>query len=157
MGSLQSMNPMQHVGKGYLRLAWRIPRPTDRRTGNFCWPLLAWENTFLVPFFLRKHCTSRPQMGRNLWTACVMRKLFLESKLTRCNFNRMYKFFLLVLYVILCVVSYVFPWFSIFNFFGIQGLVPLPGSNNESWCQGLDGLASRSAEYYKQGARFAKW
>ncbi|QHN91467.1 Serine/threonine-protein kinase RUNKEL [Arachis hypogaea] len=36
-------------------------------------------------------------------------------------------------------------------------LVPLPGSNNESWCQGLDGLASRSAEYYKQGARFAKW
>lgn len=96
-------------------------------------------------------------MGRNLWTACVMRKLFLESKLIRCNFNRIYKFFLLVLYVILCVVSYVFPWFSIFNFFGIQGLVPLPGSNNESWCQGLDGLASRSAEYYKQGARFAKW
>ncbi|RLM92393.1 putative fructose-bisphosphate aldolase 3, chloroplastic [Panicum miliaceum] len=37
------------------------------------------------------------------------------------------------------------------------GLVPLPGSNNESWCQGLDGLASRCAEYYKQGARFAKW
>ncbi|KAL0372662.1 UNVERIFIED_CONTAM: Fructose-bisphosphate aldolase 3, chloroplastic [Sesamum calycinum] len=32
-----------------------------------------------------------------------------------------------------------------------KGLVPLPGSNNESWCQGLDGLASRSAEYYKQG------
>nr|CAB3472475.1 unnamed protein product [Digitaria exilis] len=24
-----------------------------------------------------------------------------------------------------------------------KGLVPLPGSNNESWCQGLDGLASR--------------
>ncbi|KAH7445670.1 hypothetical protein KP509_01G019500 [Ceratopteris richardii] len=38
-----------------------------------------------------------------------------------------------------------------------KGLVPLPGSNNESWCQGLDGLAQRSAEYYKQGARFAKW
>ncbi|EPS65764.1 fructose-bisphosphate aldolase, partial [Genlisea aurea] len=38
-----------------------------------------------------------------------------------------------------------------------KGLVPLPGSNNESWCQGLDGLSSRSAEYYKQGARFAKW
>ncbi|XP_047341479.1 fructose-bisphosphate aldolase 1, chloroplastic-like [Impatiens glandulifera] len=38
-----------------------------------------------------------------------------------------------------------------------KGLVPLPGSNNESWCQGLDGLASRSAEYYQQGARFAKW
>ncbi|CAN0871487.1 Fructose-bisphosphate aldolase 3, chloroplastic [Linum grandiflorum] len=38
-----------------------------------------------------------------------------------------------------------------------KGLVPLPGSNNESWCQGLDGLASRTSEYYKQGARFAKW
>ncbi|KAJ7543465.1 hypothetical protein O6H91_09G039300 [Diphasiastrum complanatum] len=34
-----------------------------------------------------------------------------------------------------------------------KGLVPLSGSNNESWCQGLDGLASRSAAYYKQGAR----
>jgi fructose-bisphosphate aldolase class I len=38
-----------------------------------------------------------------------------------------------------------------------KGLSPLAGSNEESWCQGLDGLASRSAEYYKQGARFAKW
>lgn len=38
-----------------------------------------------------------------------------------------------------------------------QGLVPLAGSNDESWCQGLDGLASRSAAYYQQGARFAKW
>lgn len=39
----------------------------------------------------------------------------------------------------------------------LQGLVPLVGSNDESWCQGLDGLASRSAAYYQQGARFAKW
>lgn len=38
-----------------------------------------------------------------------------------------------------------------------KGLVPLVNSNNESWCQGLDGLAQRTAEYYKQGARFAKW
>ncbi|XP_023512146.1 fructose-bisphosphate aldolase 2, chloroplastic isoform X2 [Cucurbita pepo subsp. pepo] len=38
-----------------------------------------------------------------------------------------------------------------------KGLVPLPGSNNESWCQGLDGLAARAAAYYQQGARFAKW
>eukprot|EP00270_Netrium_digitus_P009133 TRINITY_DN276_c0_g1_i8.p1 TRINITY_DN276_c0_g1~~TRINITY_DN276_c0_g1_i8.p1 ORF type:complete len:415 (+),score=82.52 TRINITY_DN276_c0_g1_i8:73-1245(+) len=38
-----------------------------------------------------------------------------------------------------------------------KGLVPLAGSNDESWCQGLDGLASRTAAYYKQGARFAKW
>lgn len=38
-----------------------------------------------------------------------------------------------------------------------KGLVPLAGSNNESWCQGLDGLSSRCASYYKQGARFAKW
>ena len=38
-----------------------------------------------------------------------------------------------------------------------KGLVPLTNSNGESWCQGLDGLAQRTAEYYKQGARFAKW
>uniref|UniRef100_A0A0D9XXB5 Fructose-bisphosphate aldolase n=1 Tax=Leersia perrieri TaxID=77586 RepID=A0A0D9XXB5_9ORYZ len=38
-----------------------------------------------------------------------------------------------------------------------KGLVPLAGSNSESWCQGLDGLASREAAYYQQGARFAKW
>jgi fructose-bisphosphate aldolase class 1 len=37
-----------------------------------------------------------------------------------------------------------------------KGLVPLVNSNNESWCQGLDGLAQRTAEYYKAGARFAK-
>lgn len=30
-----------------------------------------------------------------------------------------------------------------------KGLVPLANSNNESWCQGLDGLADRCAEYYK--------
>lgn len=35
--------------------------------------------------------------------------------------------------------------------------MPLVGSNDESWCQGLDGLASRTAAYYQQGARFAKW
>ena len=33
----------------------------------------------------------------------------------------------------------------------------MPNSNGESWCQGLDGLAQRTAEYYKAGARFAKW
>merc|ERR1711924_526916 len=38
-----------------------------------------------------------------------------------------------------------------------KGLVPMSNSNGESWCQGLDGLSERCAEYYKQGARFAKW
>merc|ERR1712003_442544 len=38
-----------------------------------------------------------------------------------------------------------------------KGLVPMANSNGESWCQGLDGLAERCAEYYKLGARFAKW
>ncbi|KAH7431026.1 hypothetical protein KP509_08G025800 [Ceratopteris richardii] len=38
-----------------------------------------------------------------------------------------------------------------------KGLVPLARSNDESSCQGLDSLASKSAEYYKQGTRFAKW
>jgi hypothetical protein len=30
--------------------------------------------------------------------------------------------------------------------------MPLAGSDNESWCQGLDGLASRIATYDNQGA-----
>merc|ERR1712094_80604 len=38
-----------------------------------------------------------------------------------------------------------------------KGLVPMSNSNGESWCQGLDGLSERCAEYYKHGARFAKW
>jgi fructose-bisphosphate aldolase class I len=38
-----------------------------------------------------------------------------------------------------------------------KGLVPMINSNGESWCQGLDGLAQRCAEYYKAGARFCKW
>lgn len=38
-----------------------------------------------------------------------------------------------------------------------KGLHPLANSNGESWCAGLDGLAQRCDEYYKQGARFAKW
>lgn len=38
-----------------------------------------------------------------------------------------------------------------------KGLFPLPNSNGESWCAGLDGLAQRCGDYYKQGARFAKW
>jgi len=36
------------------------------------------------------------------------------------------------------------------------GLRPLAGTT-EKWCQGLDGLAERTAKYYEQGARFAKW
>jgi hypothetical protein len=35
--------------------------------------------------------------------------------------------------------------------------VPLANSNGESWCMGLDGLDKRCGEYYKAGARFAKW
>ncbi|GAA0152766.1 aldolase [Lithospermum erythrorhizon] len=33
-----------------------------------------------------------------------------------------------------------------------KGLVPLAGSNDNSWCQGLDDLASRFAAYYQQGS-----
>lgn len=33
----------------------------------------------------------------------------------------------------------------------------LPGTNGDTVMQGLDSLASRCAEYYKAGARFAKW
>ena len=39
-----------------------------------------------------------------------------------------------------------------------KGLSPLAGANEvETWCKGLEGLAERTAEYYEQGARFAKW
>ena len=38
-----------------------------------------------------------------------------------------------------------------------KGLVVLPGTNDENATTGLDGLADRCKNYYKAGARFAKW
>ena len=38
-----------------------------------------------------------------------------------------------------------------------KGTVKIPGTDDETSTQGLDDLAERSQEYYKQGARFAKW
>jgi len=38
-----------------------------------------------------------------------------------------------------------------------KGLAPILGTNGETAAQGHDGLAARAAEYYKKGARFAKW
>jgi len=38
-----------------------------------------------------------------------------------------------------------------------KGLVDMWGSDGEKATQGLDGLAKRCQDYYKQGARFAKW
>ena len=38
-----------------------------------------------------------------------------------------------------------------------KGTVPLSGSINERITEGLDGLRDRIAEYYRMGARFAKW
>ncbi|CRG94644.1 fructose-bisphosphate aldolase, putative [Plasmodium gallinaceum] len=38
-----------------------------------------------------------------------------------------------------------------------KGLVPIPCTDDEKATQGLDGLADRCKEYYKAGARFAKW
>merc|ERR1719335_1684254 len=38
------------------------------------------------------------------------------------------------------------------------GLVPLVGGNEgENWCRGLDDLKERTVNFYKAGARFAKW
>merc|ERR1711937_585040 len=37
------------------------------------------------------------------------------------------------------------------------GLVPMWGTDGEQATQGLDGLLKRCQDYYKQGARFAKW
>lgn len=38
-----------------------------------------------------------------------------------------------------------------------KGVTPLPGTSDETTTQGLDGLLERCVEYYKLGARFAKW
>src|ERR1700761_3091496 len=38
-----------------------------------------------------------------------------------------------------------------------MGAKPLPGFPGETITEGLDGLPARMAEYYKLGARFAKW
>src|SRR6201999_1766067 len=38
-----------------------------------------------------------------------------------------------------------------------EGTQPLPGCPGETVTVGLDKLATRLADYYKQGARFAKW
>merc|ERR1711915_958777 len=38
-----------------------------------------------------------------------------------------------------------------------KGVVPLGGTIGEGTTQGLDGLGERCAQYYKDGARFAKW
>merc|ERR1719265_2937868 len=38
------------------------------------------------------------------------------------------------------------------------GLVPLVGGKEgENWCRGLDDLKERTVDFYKAGARFAKW
>jgi fructose-bisphosphate aldolase class I len=37
------------------------------------------------------------------------------------------------------------------------GLQVLPGGGGETTTQGLDNLGQRCRDYYKQGARFAKW
>lgn len=38
-----------------------------------------------------------------------------------------------------------------------KGVVDLAGTNGETTTQGLDSLGARCQEYYKAGARFAKW
>ena len=38
-----------------------------------------------------------------------------------------------------------------------KGLTVIPGTESENSTQGLDGLGDRCAEYYRMGARFAKW
>jgi len=38
-----------------------------------------------------------------------------------------------------------------------KGTTDIPGTDGETMTHGLDGLAARCADYYKKGARFAKW
>ncbi|KAF3794519.1 Fructose-bisphosphate aldolase 1 [Nymphaea thermarum] len=53
-----------------------------------------------------------------------------------------------IFYHILMMMVMSMTWIWIYH-------TPLAGSNDESWCQGIDG-PSRSAAYYQQGVRFAK-
>jgi len=38
-----------------------------------------------------------------------------------------------------------------------KGVAPIPGTDGETLTQGIDGMLGRCQEYYKKGARFAKW
>jgi len=38
-----------------------------------------------------------------------------------------------------------------------KGVSPIPGTDGETLTMGIDGLSQRCEEYYKKGARFAKW
>jgi len=38
-----------------------------------------------------------------------------------------------------------------------KGLAIIPGTDEETLTQGIDGLGARCADYYKKGVRFAKW
>jgi len=38
-----------------------------------------------------------------------------------------------------------------------KGVATIPGTDGESLTQGIDGLSTRCDDYYKKGARFAKW
>ena len=38
-----------------------------------------------------------------------------------------------------------------------KGVVPLAGTQGDTYTAGLDGLGARCAAYYQKGARFAKW
>jgi len=38
-----------------------------------------------------------------------------------------------------------------------KGTAEIPGTDGETWTMGLDGLDKRCQDYYKKGARFAKW
>jgi fructose-bisphosphate aldolase class I len=38
-----------------------------------------------------------------------------------------------------------------------KGVADIPGTDGETYTQGLDGLAARCQKYYEQGARFSKW
>ncbi len=152
-GFLPWMNPMQHVACDWHLSALTIRKSTARHTGNYCAPLQDLESIFLELYFLRKLCTSQQVKASSWLTAWRNRTLCQASRWTRyCNSQPL--FCSMNLFQLASMVTN-WSWKLVYLF--LQGLVPLAGSNNESWCQGLDGLASRTAAYYKQGARFDKW
>ena len=90
--SLPLMNQMQLVERGWHLLDLIIQKSTGRLTNNFYWPLLASVIISLVSFSLRRHFINQPLMARNLWIDHVMRILYLESKMTRCDWSDSFRY-----------------------------------------------------------------
>ncbi len=155
-------NPMQPADCVSPLSGLRTRKSIVRLTGSFSSVPQVLESMYLELSFSRRHCTNPQLTAAKWWMFCPKGVLFLASRWTRYHWHSLPLLDSPLHHTSLVSGSIRVPrrplmFWPCVEFVEIQGLVPLAGSNNESWCQGLDGLASRTAAYYKQGARFAKW